>query len=330
MTEPNLQRRECENCDEVLVDDEPSYFMKNISRGKAVTICRRCYQTSNWEEWQLSVLNPLREVDIGENLKLAYDRVFTGNHINDGNLRRFYYREIPKLPIEETSRMLEIVKDLFTSIRPLDQYQRRTFQDSIFRRLKVLGLAKLCLWSPSADDEGLLDIDWTLLKTAMDCAVVYIVLEDMHRATNGPIENRRLLLSSLLRQPTAEETAVLNAEYQRIIELRRAETMRLEAEKYAVGHDVATFNRLFVENFLKDPQNLHRLLKVAYFHGNMHSCKECTSQNGECPDCYSRDTEFDMAHDDTLGTVWQQTVDALGGKKPLPVRDDSDGEEDDE
>jgi hypothetical protein len=327
--ETQLRPRECENCDELISSDEPAYYLQNPPLNPA-TICRRCYQTATWDQWEVSRLDPTHKVDIYENLKLAYDKVFTSGYKNESNLRRFYYREVPKLPLEETARLLEIVKDLFVNIRPLDQFQRRTFQDAVYRQLRILGLSDLALWNPSADDEGLLDINWTRLKTPMDCIVVYIVLEDVHASTNGPIENRRLLLSTVLRQPTAEETAVLNAEYQRIIELRRAETMRLEAEKYAVGHDVATFNRLFVENLLKDPQNLHHLLKVAYFHGNMHSCKECTSQNGECPDCYSRDTEFDMAHDDTLGTVWQQTVDALGGKKPLPVEDDSDGEEDNE
>jgi hypothetical protein len=325
-----LRPSECDNCDETLAADEPSYYLQNLPLNP-ITICRRCYQTTTWDQWEVSRLDPTHEIDIRENLKVAYEKVFTGGYKNESTLRRFYYREVPKLSLEATAHLRELTKDLFVSIRPLDQFQRRGFQNGIYRRLRILGLSDVALWSPSADDdEGLLNIDWALLKTPMDCLVLYVILEDVHTDTIGPIDNRRLLLSTVLRQPTAEETAALAAEYQRLVESKQAETMRLEAEKYAVGHDVATFNHLFVENLVKNPQNLHRLLKIAYFQGNMHRCKECICPGGECSDCYSRDTEFDMTHDDTLGTVWQQTVASLGGKKIVPVKDDSDGEEDDE
>lgn len=336
-----MQPHECEECDANLGPTEHAYYMVNIRDSGSLTMCRRCYQNTTWESWwKLELVDSAgealvqdhpdnsREAIVEKNFLTAYDKVFAGGYENDSNRRRFYYRELPKVPLDIVPAMLELLKDLFKSLTPIDPpIARSLFQDSIERKLRALGLTELCSWSPLV----MLSIDWPLLKTPKDCAVLYIVLEDVNKQiSKGGIIPSRLILWNLLRKPTVEEMVALDTELQHIIAARQAERLRCEVEKYTAGHDVELFNKTFVDLLLKNPQHLHRLLKVGYFHGNMHSCRECTTQNGECPDCYSRDTEFDMTNDDTLGKVWQQTVEALGGKKSVPIEDNSDGEDDEE
>lgn len=340
MTESMLQPHECEECDVKLGSDELAYDMRDLRHGGSLRCCRRCYQTStaraSW--WELHLVNSAGEVLVSDhpsntreaivvkNLLLAYERVFRGGYENDKNLRRFYYRELPKVSVKMVPRMIELLKDLFANLRPLDPSPARIFRETIYRKLRALGLDELCSWGPSLDGEGTLDIDWWLLKTPKDCAILYVVLEDIE-IEHGRAIPGRLIMWNLFPRLTDEQISALEIERHHIILVRQTEKLRREEERYAVGHDVTTFNRTFVDLLLK---NLHQLLKVGYFHGNMHSCKECKSQKGECGDCYSRDTKFDMTNDDTLGKVWQQTVEALGGKKSAPPDNDSDGEEDDE
>ncbi len=333
------QRHECDECDAVLTASEMAYDLRDLREGGSITLCRGCYYAMTWDgRWQLQLINATGEVverdtfitphstPLDERFRLAYDKLLTASQQADGVLAQFYYREIPRTSMDFTAPMLELVKELFTSLRPIDNAVAQRFYAMIYKSLQELHLDELCSWAPSTDTGPVFSVDWLQLKTPVDVAVVHEMLSDIERR-QGRCIAAKFNLWNLLRKPTPGENLFLQIEADKLKAKRLADQMRTEAERYSVGHDITTFNRMFVEILLKDPSTIHRLIQVGYFHGNMHRCSECKAIDGECPDCYSRDTEFDMLNDDILGTVWQRTLDRLGGNKRNPIADNSDGEE---
>lgn len=75
------------------------------------------------------------------------------------------------------------------------------------------------------------------------------------------------------------------------------------------------FRAEFVELLVNDDDLVDRLIELADFQVNGHDCREQTDDhpNSDCDDCYSGDTEFEMAHilDSSLASIWKATRDKV-------------------
>ena len=77
------------------------------------------------------------------------------------------------------------------------------------------------------------------------------------------------------------------------------------------GINPEAFKTEFQEN-LQINDVIEDLLRLAAFQAVFHRVEICSDSEGQCSECYSGDTEFEMTHDCLdLGKIWQDTFDDM-------------------
>lgn len=91
------------------------------------------------------------------------------------------------------------------------------------------------------------------------------------------------------------------------------------------GIDPDEFKTEFEEN-LQSENIIEKLLQLAAFQAVYHDCREC-EREGDCSECYSGDTEFEMTHDTlNLRDIWNETFETMA-EEIYNSSDDSNGYE---
>lgn len=162
-------------------------------------------------------------------------------------------------------------------------------------------------------------IDWTLLTSPSRCIVLYLLLDKANQSRQlfSRYHGQFAGLSDLVRKITPEEQRLMELEIQAEYKEEAIKDQMKKMQRCAVGHDVDAFRKTFIEQLLKQPRMIDGLISAGYFHVNMHRREECNlNLTKDCDLCYDRDMENEMGDDDSMGVVWTETVNALGGRKP--------------
>lgn len=278
-----------------------------------------------------------QSASVGDNIAFAtaYEKLF--KPYRKWNSYRFYRAHIKTLPLTETERFLKAVQRLVEFIKTTDTNNFDIFEQQFKELLNKFGLQSLLLPKavPSPED-GLFSavpmafasfglsrardfcVDWTLLTNPVRCTVLYLLISRANdfRQLFSHHRGQFAELSDLVRKMTPEENRLMELEIEAEWKADIIKNQAKKMQRCAVGHDVDAFRKTFIQELLKQPRMIDDLIFAGYFHVNMHRREECEiGLIKDCDLCYDRDMENEMGDDDSMGVVWTETINALGGRK---------------
>lgn len=234
---------------------------------------------------------------------------------------RFWGRYLKSLPMTENSQFLQFLQSVieFTKTHCLQWFD--TFDKNFRNSIKTYRLEKLLLppvqsvVNPQFLAKSF-NIDWSLLTSPMRCAAVYFLIQvaDDYRGICREYNSHHSSFWDLLPKPGGKE---LDWIYGEILEERRLESLeaaKLKLQQSIGGHDIETFRKMFITKLLEDPTTIDKLIYRGHFDVNIHDREECDVDLG-CDNCVDQDDADEIKSDDHLGTVWMDTVNALGDRK---------------